>query len=252
MTESKKNSRTRGLGFVYQPTYRNRKTGEQRRSAKWWIQYSFRGRIYRESSASAQRSDAVKLLRRRVAEMGRGRLIGPDVERTTLDELVTILLNDYRANRRRSLDRVEDAVTHLQAFFGAARAVEITGDRVIAYVAARQRDDAANATINRELAALKRMFRLGERAGRVNQGPPVSMLTEDNVRTGFFEPDQFHAVLRHLPDELRPVLEVEPISPAGELSPRFSRASGSTSTSPADGFASSPERRRTATVACSH
>jgi hypothetical protein len=110
MTESKKNSRTRGLGFVYQPTYRNRKTGEQRRSAKWWIQYGFRGRIYRESSGSVRRLDAVKLLRRRVAEMGRGRLIGPDVERTTLDELVTILLNDYRANRRRSLDRVEDAV----------------------------------------------------------------------------------------------------------------------------------------------
>jgi integrase len=38
--------------------------------------------------------------------------------------------------------------------------------------------------------------------------PPVEMLTEAAPREGFFEPEQVTAVLRHLPAELRPVVEV--------------------------------------------
>ena len=52
--------------------------------------------------------------------------------------------HEYRANGGKSLGRAEAA---------------------IAYVRHRLAQQAANATINRELAALKRMFRLGERTG---------------------------------------------------------------------------------------
>jgi integrase len=200
--------RTRGLGSVYQSSYTDRKTGELRRSAVWWIQYSFRGRVHRESSGSVHRADAVKLLRRRLEEMGRGRLVGPTVERTSLADLIAMLLNDYRVNGRRSLDRMEDASNHLTSFFRDARAVDITPDRVTAYVAFRQREEAANATINRELAALKRMFRLAEKAEKVDRRPYIAMLAENNIRTGFFEHDQFQAVLHHLPVDLQPVFEV--------------------------------------------
>ena len=36
--------------------------------------------------------------------------------------------------------------------------------------------------------------------------PHVAMLCEDNVRTGFFEPDQLAAVLRHLPADTKPIV----------------------------------------------
>jgi hypothetical protein len=55
----------------------------------------------------------VRLLKRRLGEIGRGRLIGPDVVRTTFSDLAAMLLTDYRANGRRSHDRVADAVEHL-------------------------------------------------------------------------------------------------------------------------------------------
>jgi len=205
---TKRPQRARGLGSVYRPAYTDRTTHARKTSAVWWVQYSFRGRVHRESSGSRHRADAVKLLRRRLGEIGRGRLVGPDVERTTLDELAAMIRDDYRANGRRSLDRMEDAAAHLAAFFGPARAIELTSDRITAYVAARQRAGAANATINRELAVLKRMLRLGEKAGKVDRRPHIAMLAEDNVRTGFFEPEQFGALLRHLPAPLRPAFLV--------------------------------------------
>ena len=148
------------------------------------------------------------MLRRRLEEMGSGRLVGPTVERTSLADLITMFRDDYRANGRRSWDRMEDATEHLKAFFGEPRAVDITPDRVTAYVAFRHQETAANATINRELAALKRMFRLGEKAGKVDRHPYIPMLVEDNIRTGFFEHDQFQAVVQHLPDDLQPVFVV--------------------------------------------
>ena len=85
-------------------------------------------------------------------------------------------------------------------------AIDITEDRLSAYIVHRQEQEAANATINRELAALKRGFRLAGK--KVGQVPRFQMLQENNTRKGFFEPEQFQAVLKHLPEHLKPVFQV--------------------------------------------
>lgn len=66
------------------------------------------------------------------------------------------------------------------------------------YADLRLKERAAPASVNRELAALRRAFRLAVRHGLLLGAPPVPALREDNVRTGFFEPDQFEAVCRNL------------------------------------------------------
>lgn len=60
--------------------------------------------------------------------------------------------------------------------------------------------------INRELTVLKRMFSLAIEAGKLHHKPHFAMLREDNVRVGFFEPEQYGAVLAHLPEGMRPVV----------------------------------------------
>ncbi len=150
----------RGLGRVY-----------ERKGGTWWVQYYFRGKLMRESSRSKQRSKAVKLLQRRHAEIGNGRLVGPDVERTTFEDLAAMLVHDYEVNGRRSLDRTQRSLVHLREFFGRSRALEITPDRVNAYIASRLEQKAAAGTIRNELAALKRAFSLGVQAGKVSHRP---------------------------------------------------------------------------------
>ncbi len=208
----------RGQGGVWRPTYQDHRTKEQKTSSVWWIWYPCRGKK-RESSHSTRRSDAVRLLRRRLGEIGTGRFIGPDIEKTMFRDLKKMILDDYRANGRRSLDRLERSLEHIEDFFETDRALDITSDRVTAYVAHRQKPPgaegepqeaagaASNATINRELAALKRMFRLAKRAGKVADCPYIALLHEANVRKGFFEWAEFRAVVSGLPQYLRPVVE---------------------------------------------
>ena len=192
----------RGMGSVFQHRYRDKKTGEWKRTKVWWIQFTVAGKAVHESSRSRHRADAVRLLKQRVNEAATGRVVGPAQDRTTIDDLTAILLNDYTVNHRRSIDRVSQSVHHLLAFFGGERATTVTEDRIIAYQAHRLSDGAANATINRECAALRRAFRLGLWAGRVAAVPHIRALAEDNVRKGFFELEDFESVVVFLPSDL--------------------------------------------------
>ncbi len=87
-------------------------------------------------------------------------------------------------------------------------AADIQEGRIKAYVRTRLDQGAANATINRELAALKRAIRLGEVAQKVAREPYISLLKEAPPRKGFFEREQLDALLPHLPESVRPVIEV--------------------------------------------
>jgi len=185
------NQRTAGTGSVYP------------RGAVFWIRYSYRGRKMRESSGSDRRADAVKLLRRRLAEMGSGRLVGPDAERTTFEDLASMLLADYKLNGLRSAKRVEVALVHLRAFFTFARVPDMTSDRIGAYIMSRQEAGAAPATIRYELACLRRAFSLAVRAGKAVQRPYIPSVSVDNARKGFFEPGDFEAVHEQLSESLR-------------------------------------------------
>ena len=197
----------RGDGRVFQPRYRDRATGEWRSSPTWWIQYYQRGangraEQVRENSHSTKKAEAKNLLRDRLAEVRQyGRPIGRDAERTTFADLKAMLLDDYQVHGRRSLKRATISVAHLHESFGRSRAVDITADRVTAYIRDRQAAQAKPATIQKELAALKRMFTLAIQARRLTPAhrPYIPQLKIQNTRSGFFEEPEFRAVLAQPP-----------------------------------------------------
>lgn len=179
-----------------------------RRGHIWWIDYGFRGQRYRESSGSRRKTDAKILLRRRMEEMGRGRLVGRDEERLTFEDLATAIETDYVNNDRKSLDRLQLSLGHLRRYFGRDRALDISANRITKYIKARKEEGAANATINKELAAIRRAFSLAVKQGLVTSRPHVATLSTKNVRKGFFEAYQFAPVLAELPDHLKALAEV--------------------------------------------
>src|SRR6266849_1563411 len=197
--------RTRGDGSIFHKRYTDKQTRKTKKTSTLYMKYYVDGKPVIEPTGTTKYREAVKQLRQRQAEVASGRYVGPDVEKTSYRNIREIALNHYRANDRKSLDRFQDAVAHLDQFFSSRLVRDITSDRVTAYTASRRDEDAANAAINRELAALKLMLRLGERAGKVVNRPYIAMLEERNRRTGFFEDEQCEAILTHLSEDLRPV-----------------------------------------------
>ena len=176
----------------------------------WWIKYSRSGRGYYESSGSRKKEDAKRLLRLKEGDIERGIPVTPRVGRLTIEEASEILLTDYTVNKRRSYDHVKRRVDlGLMPWFHGRRMAQITPDEVQTFVEHRQKAGAANATINRELAALKRMFSLAIKRGRLLHGPYIPLLREDNIRQGFFECDQFEDIRSCLPEELRGLVTLD-------------------------------------------
>lgn len=204
----------------------------KRRGQTWWIRYYKNGKRYEESSGSKKEGDAKSLLRLREGDIERGVAITPKVGRIRFDEAAKDVVNDYRTNRKRSLDDVERRIEmHLKPFFGNRRMASITTADIREYIDSRQKETTSlrkaftftardgtprhvpeqrrtiagvsNGEINRELTALKRMFNLAIQAGKLIQKPHIPSLKEHNVRVGFFEREQFLAVLAHLPEPVR-------------------------------------------------
>jgi hypothetical protein len=111
----------RGLGFVYQPQYRDKRTAAIKTAATWWISYPNHGRQERENARTTNQAVATRLLKKRTGEVGLGLPVGPQLERTNLDDLLNLVASDYKANARRSLDRVLQASAHLREHYGADR-----------------------------------------------------------------------------------------------------------------------------------
>jgi len=128
--------------------------------------------------------------------------------RLTFDEAVKDVVADYAVNGKRSKAELNRRVRlHLTPYFGGRRLSAITTADVRASTAPRLEAKASAAEINRELAIVRRAFRLAVKADRYyGRVPSFEMLTEENVRTGFFDEAMINTVIEHLPSALRAVV----------------------------------------------
>ncbi len=176
--------RPKGTGSIY----------KRPDSAVYWLKYSRNGKPYRESAETTDLRKAERKLKVRLSEITAGTFNGPQTEKIKVSELADDLLREYRINERKSIDDVTARWNlHLKSEFGAMRAFQVSSNDIAKYVDKRQQEGAKNATINRELAALKRMFRLGQQSTppKVVRTPHFPHLKENNVRKGFLEDSQY-------------------------------------------------------------
>jgi integrase len=190
---------------LYRPKYRDVGTGQLKESAVLWVRYYRGGKKVRVSSGTKNVKEAVVF---RDKCKGRRQPVTTALRRTSFEDLKALVITEYEVNKRRSKRRIEEAFQHLESFFAFALASEIESDRIDQYVAYRQKEGSANATINRELCALRRGYKLAARARRVDHVPFFQRLTEAAPRQGFFEREQLDVVLKHLPEPLRAPLIV--------------------------------------------
>jgi integrase len=180
-------------------------------------------RKYDGHTVHGTKKDAQTYLNGKLRERDLG--IYASVQHTQVGVLLDDLLADYKINGK-DYDWAELKVrVNLRPYFGAMKASAIGTQQIREYIERRQQPEtrtygagdkkrqrtygpATNATINRELALLRRSFNLAQRATppKVGAVPFIPMLAENNVRKGFFEHDAFTALRLELPEEIRPVI----------------------------------------------
>ena len=183
----------RGSGTIY------------RRGRIWWIQYFVNGLPVRESSGFTEKKDAENLLKQRIGEIAAGRrVVGP--EKATIDDLFDLVVADVKLRKLRDVAHIEwRYAANIKPLLGSLLTSRFTTAQARHYIEKRQQAGASNATINRELAIVRRGFKLGaqEDPPLVYRQSAIPRLEEDNARQGFIERPQYEALLGELPGGLQ-------------------------------------------------
>jgi len=186
--------RARGTGSIFKP----------KGSSYYWIAYVSGGKRRYESTKSTRKKDATDLLISRLGDVAHGIVVTPKLGKLALSAGLTAVVNDLKMNGRKAVSHSERRIRkHLlyqpatpeapeTGYFNPDRRMNtITTSDLTAYTAHRLSQGASAASVNHELATVKRAFRLALRAGELVSMPYIPMLKLHNVRTGFFERSEF-------------------------------------------------------------
>jgi integrase len=177
------------------------------RGSTYWLQYSERGKQIRVSANTDDLKKAEKELKKRVGQVMNG--IHRDIRRVSYESLRESYYSDYEINGRKSLrhdakgEPYLDKVGRLDGFFSGYRASDIDTDLIRKFIADQQGRELSNGSINRSLSALRRMFNIAKKDGKLTAAPHFPMLKEAAPRQGFLEREQYETLSQCLPDYLR-------------------------------------------------
>jgi integrase len=170
------------------------------RGKTWYIHYSVQGILHKESAKTRVKSEAVALLKRRTGEASRGEIAmgNPD-----MSLLLDGVLEDYESRQLKSAGDVANRIARLKERWGSVKAKHFTASQVQMHIQERRSAEIAPATVNRELAILRRAFTLARESGQVATAPKIKALPENNARQGFFSDAEFSRLRGHLPQWMR-------------------------------------------------
>ena len=199
--------KNRGTGLVYQPHTSTKAPASGRRPPP--------GGFNTLSEAGDSASPQVPAIEGKLEEAPSGAVRGliarqacrPEGRQGHVRGPCTSLLDEYRVRRGVVLSawRTRWAIcASSSAASWRLRSRTIASGPIMSW---RQEQRAASATIDRELAALRRAFRLAQKAGMVAFRPEISTLREERQPREFFEADQYSAVLENLAEYLKPAIQ---------------------------------------------
>ena len=159
--------------------------GLVKRGNYWWMRFTYQGRQVRRSTGTTDRRLAEAILGQVRVKMVEGRFFETLEEKTrTFEELMERYLTEHAAKKSQPR-HYRGYARSLTAFFGGRTLAEITPKSIVEYKNRRYAAGLKPASINRELASLKKAFNLAVKEWewcRENPVSRVSMEQENNTR----------------------------------------------------------------------
>lgn len=186
----------------------------------WYAEFYQDGRQIRFSTKTEVKREAIQILRKKMGDRDNGLATETDMRRLRYADLRAALIDNYIARGNKSLKMKGDGsetilgLTALDTFFASrakwltasstvtdkgASAAQMTSDAARRFVHQRRDEGAGNATINRSLAALRRMLRLAKRDRKIHDVPYIEFQKEPPARKGFLERGKFEELSGLLP-----------------------------------------------------
>lgn len=158
----------------------------------WWMSYTMNGEQHQESTKTASKELAIKILKQRESEIVLGLFkVGWAGERMTFDELCGEFERSHFAGLTENTVKGYRAyLRHLKAFFGESKLQRITVESVEEYRNRRRTQPKTTnpsrtikgATINRELELLKCVFDLAVKRKYIPENPAAAVKHFNELR----------------------------------------------------------------------
>jgi integrase len=172
--------------------------GLVKRGNIWWMSFMYQGQQVRRSTETSDRRLAEAILGKIRAQIVEGKFFDkPKEDAKTFSELLDRYLAEH-ASRRAQYRRYVIMSSNLKRFFGNPKLTQVTPKTIVAFKNKRYGDGVTAATINRELAMLKKAFNLACREWEWSKDNPVcrvSMERELNTRDRWLTEDEENRLL---------------------------------------------------------
>ena len=167
-----------------------------KRGTRYWISYSVNGKNHKESGGKTK-AEARALLQAQKVNIQQGNFITPQQNKVSIDRLLDNYISNLKVKGAKSIPALVSGLKPIRNAFGHMRAVSLTSDMMNEFIL--EQVDIGKATVNRGTQGLRTAYNLAIKEGKLNSAPHFTILKEDNAREGFFEKEEFEAVLEHLP-----------------------------------------------------
>lgn len=192
-----------GIGCIFQPTYRDKKTGELKHSGIWWMQINTDDGVISRSTKQRDQEAAYSELLRAAGERVSGQIQDTAPERVTFGQLFDLVIADYVRMKKASLPQAKRRMAkHLLPIFGDMKVINLRKADVESFTSRSLKKGLSAATVNRCLSLLRRALQVG-----ADHDPSLVIrripkwfvkLDEDNTRTGLISEEMYDALMPHM------------------------------------------------------
>jgi integrase len=178
-----------------------------RRGQTWWMRFTYKGKQIRKSTETDDKKLAERIYHKLLGEIAEGkwfeRLAG---EEKTFREMMEKYMKEYSIPKKASSDRDKRSLLHLLPFMGDYTVTGVSSSLISRYKVMRREEEAAPATINRELALMKHAFNVAIKEWEwIKENPvaKISMEKEDNKRDRWLTDEEEDKLLKVCPEWLK-------------------------------------------------
>ncbi len=175
-----------------------------KRGGVYWYTFVFNGRRIQRSTKQGNRKAAVDIEGAYRTQLGKGEVGLDETKRdVTIGQLLDALETDFKLRGKWDARNQSNFKCARAVFPASMNADSLREADVDVYIAKKQRECLAPATINRMLQLIGQAYKKGLKRKDIKRMPEIRHLSEKgNERRGFFEAKEFARLLEHLPVDL--------------------------------------------------